>query len=204
MLLLLFPSRAWPSDRAILSLGISVYNRIRLCSQSLARVPANSRCSVKAISPFSFLLREHFRPASVPCGAQVRHKVLGENTWMARILSSRGGEKKAASPSKVPQLDLAPTGYSSKSETCARPPQGPRLSSLPCLAGKRSHPFLKQSRPPLGAAARVLIIKAPLCASGEAGLGVAVRGAHKAPAAVCLQTGELSCAEGLKALIVFN
>lgn len=46
-------------------------------------------------------------------------------------------------------------------------------------------------------------IKAPLCVSGEAGLGAA-RGAHKGPAAVCLQTGELSCAEGLKAVIVFN
>lgn len=48
-----------------------------------------------------------------------------------------------------------------------------------------------------------MVIKAPLCVSGEAGLGAA-RGAHKGPAAACLQTEELSCAEGLKAVIVFN
>lgn len=89
--------------------------------------------------------------------------------------------------------------------TCARPPQGPQLFLLSCLAGKRSHPSFKQRRLPLGAAAGALIIKAPLCVSGEVGLGGGDEGgAHKAPAAVCLQTGELSCAEGLKALIVFN
>ena len=113
-----------------------------------------------------------------------------------------------SSPSQVPQLDLAPIGDSLKRDpwpTCARPPQGPWLFTLPGLAGKCSLPFLERRRLSLGAAASVLIIKAPLCVSREAGLGAAARGGpHKAPAAVCLQTGELSCAEGLKALIVFN
>lgn len=49
-----------------------------------------------------------------------------------------------------------------------------------------------------------MAIKAPLCVSGEAELGAARGAPHKGPAAVCLQTGELSCAEGLKAVIVFN
>lgn len=57
--------------------------------------------------------------------------------------------------------------------TCARPPQCPRLFTLPSLAGKHSLPFLEQRRLSLGAAASVLIIKAPLCVSREAGLGAA-------------------------------
>lgn len=57
--------------------------------------------------------------------------------------------------------------------TCARPPQGPWLFTLPSLAGKRSLPFLERRRLSLGAAASVLIIKAPLCVSREAGLGAA-------------------------------
>lgn len=77
--------------------------------------------------------------------------------------------------------------------------------SSPFCAGPEVLPSLPGAEAlPLGATACVKLIKAPLCVSGEAGLGAAVMGAHKAPAAVCLQTGELSCAEGLKALIVFN
>lgn len=60
--------------------------------------------------------------------------------------------------------------------TCARPPQGPWLFTLPGLAGKHSLPFLERRRLSLGAAASVLIIKAPLCVSREAGLGAASRG----------------------------
>lgn len=109
--------------------------------------------------------------------------------------------------SKLPQLDLVPTSYPVKRGTHgSRVPGHPRSLApvTPLPRWEALHPPLEPRLPPLGAAACVLIIKAPLCVSGEAGLGAAVRGAHKAPAAVCLQTGELSCAEGLKALIVFN
>lgn len=49
-------------------------------------------------------------------------------------------------------------------------------------------------------ASLMLIIKKPLCVSGKRD---SERGT-KPPAAVCLQTTQLSCEEGLKAVIVFN
>lgn len=91
---------------------------------------------------------------------------------------------------KVPWLDLALQAILRR----ARPP------SRTLSPTEESVPTPDFSEAPLRS---MMVIKAPLCVSGEAGLGAA-RGAHKGPAAVCLQTEELSCAEGLKAVIVFN
>lgn len=134
-------------------------------------------------------------PICVPCSAQgdlrCQEKPRDSQAPGSRPRGTEGEE--GLSSLEVPQLASVPAGCSWESRT-GRAAPGPPLCSL-----LREAPVPPRQRRLLQPE---LAIKAPLCVSGEAGWGR--QGGHKAPAAVCLQTGALRGAEGLKALIVFN
>lgn len=92
-------------------------------------------------------------PAFVPCSAQIRHKVLEENTWVVHILRSKAQKTKETEGEKgrwqVPRK--CPAGVGTHTlflieedplPMWDRPPRGPQQFLRPSLSRKCSHPSL--------------------------------------------------------------